>query len=120
MDLKACQFDIGTAFLECELDEDIYMRLPDYLGGKIWKLNRAIYGLKQSGHLFVKLLNHFLRELGFKQSQTEPQLFTLITKFDQVDAAAGIKSDSVHLMLCLLSHPASRGHAIINYLKIIS
>ena len=63
------------------------MRLPDYLGGKIWKLNRAIYGLKQSGHLFVKLLNHFLRELGFKQSQTEPQLFTLITKFDEVDAA---------------------------------
>ena len=45
LDLKACQFDIGTAFLECELDEDIYMRLPDYLGGKIWKLNRAIYGL---------------------------------------------------------------------------
>ena len=91
--LKACQFDIGTAFLECELEEDIYMRLPDYLGGRIWKLNRAIYGLKQSGHLFVKLLNRFLRELGFKQSKTEPQLFTLITKFDEVDAKEGIKSD---------------------------
>ena len=93
LNLKACQFDIGTAFLECELDEDIYMRLPDYLGGKIWKLNRAIYGLKQSGHLFVKLLNQFLRELGFRQSKTEPQLFTLITKFDGDDAKAGLKSD---------------------------
>ena len=82
MNLHTRLFDIGTAFLEGELEEEIYVRLPSYLGGGIWRLFKALYGLKQAGHIFVKLLNGFLRALGFKQSKTEPQLFTLITKLE--------------------------------------
>ena len=66
MNLHTRLFDIGTAFLEGELEEEIYVRLPSYLGGGIWRLFKALYGLKQAGHIFVKLLNEFLRALGFK------------------------------------------------------
>ena len=85
LNLHTRLFDIGTAFLEGELEEEIYVRLLSYLGGDIWRLYKALYGLKQAGHIFVKLSNELLRELGFKQSKTEPQLFTLITKIDDVD-----------------------------------
>ena len=86
-------FDIGTAFLEGELNEEVYIRLPPYLGGDIWRLHKALYGLKQAGHVFVKLMNTFLRSLGFQQSKTEPQLFVLITRPDDRDRMEGKKSD---------------------------
>ena len=86
-------FDIGTAFLEGELNEEVYIRLPPYLGGDIWRLHKALYGLKQAGHVFVKLMNTFLRSLGFQQSKTEPQLFVLITRPDDRGRMEGKKSD---------------------------
>ena len=78
--LKTRLFDIGNAFLEGSLEEEIYMQLPSYLGGDVVLLQRAIYGLKQAGMIFVRMLAEFLRSLGFSQSKTEPCSFTLITK----------------------------------------
>ena len=80
--LKTRLFDIGNAFLEGPLEEEIYMQLPTYLGGEVVRLRKAIYGLKQAGMIFVRLLAAFLREIGFIQSKTEPCQFTLVTKID--------------------------------------
>lgn len=52
-DFEIRQFDIKTAFLNDQLDEEIYMQVPDGLdaakkSGKrmVCKLNKALYGLK--------------------------------------------------------------------------
>ena len=46
------QFDVKSAFLYGELKEEVYMRpLPGFSDGdKVWKLNRCLYGLKQSAN----------------------------------------------------------------------
>ena len=46
--------DIKGAYLNSELDEEIYMAQPNNFNdgsGHILKLVQAIYGLKQAGHL---------------------------------------------------------------------
>ena len=53
MDLELYQMDVKTAFLNRELDEEIYMNqsLSFELkgqGSKVCKLKRSIYGLKQA------------------------------------------------------------------------
>lgn len=45
------KFDIKTAFLYREIQEEVYMRLPEGFEeecGKICKLKKALYGLKQA------------------------------------------------------------------------
>jgi hypothetical protein len=51
-DLEIIQMDIRGAYLNGELKEEIYMRQPpgfDDGTGRVWKLLKTIYGLKQSG-----------------------------------------------------------------------
>ena len=53
LNLELHQLDVKTAFLNGELDEEIYMEQPVgfiFKGqkGKVCKLQRSIYGLKQS------------------------------------------------------------------------
>jgi hypothetical protein len=56
---KRMHIDVGNAFLEALLKEDLYMYLPlDWTQGKkiLVKLARNIYGLKQAGLLWYLLL----------------------------------------------------------------
>lgn len=62
--------DVENAYLETYLDYDIYMTLPTdvYNNPTIKvKLNKSLYGLKQSGELWYKKLNSVLISLGFKR-----------------------------------------------------
>jgi hypothetical protein len=52
-DLELFQMDVKTAFLNGELDEEIYMAQPAHFEvqgheRKVCRLKRSIYGLKQS------------------------------------------------------------------------
>jgi hypothetical protein len=47
--LEVEQLDVKTAFLNGELSEDVYLRLPKEQGGNIWLLHKSLYGLKQAG-----------------------------------------------------------------------
>ena len=52
-DLELHQMDVKTAFLNDELEEEIYMKQPKEFmvqghEDKVYKLNRALYGLKQA------------------------------------------------------------------------
>ena len=49
------QVDVVGTYLNAELDEDIYMRQPDGFDdgtGRVCKLLKGLYGLKQSGFLW--------------------------------------------------------------------
>lgn len=72
------KFDIKTAFLYGELEEEIFMYLPEGYGNeknKICKLRKAIYGLKQASHNWNKKFTEILKKHQLKQLLTEKCIF---------------------------------------------
>lgn len=67
------QMDVKTAFLNGELKEEIYMRLPKDEQGKsrLCKLNRCIYGLKQASRNWNIRFDKTLMSLGFHKLLTD-------------------------------------------------
>ena len=81
-DLKLHQLDITTTFLNGELNEDIYMKHSEgfEIKGKehlVCKLNRSLYGLKQSPRCWNEALNSQLKKMHFKQLENDPCMYTL-------------------------------------------
>ena len=73
------QMDIKGAYLNGNLEEEIYMRQPkgcDDGTGRVCRLKHTLYGLKQSGREWNKTLRKFLVEkLGYKQLVKEHGIF---------------------------------------------
>ena len=72
------QMDVKTAFLNILLKEEIYMRIPKVIEAKedqVCKLNRAIYGLKQSARCWFQQFDHVLKQKGFKYSLEDRCLY---------------------------------------------
>ena len=70
-------FDVTQVYIRASLDEEVYMKLPGGCGEKsrkTTKLERVIYGLKQSGHLCADTLI----EDGFEQCKADPCVFRKI------------------------------------------
>ena len=66
--------DIKGTYLNSNLEEEIYMRQPDGFddgSGRVLKLQRALYGLKQSGRTWHQCLRGLLLSLGFHQSMAD-------------------------------------------------
>lgn len=60
------QIDVKTAYLEGDLDEVVYMRTPEEIfGTKYVRVDKTLYGLKQSGRAWYKKLDKKLHLLGF-------------------------------------------------------
>ena len=72
------QMDVKTAFLNGDLDEEIYMRPPEgYPSDSLLKLRKGLYGLKQAPRQWNKKLVTFLKKLGFNQCSSDECLFVL-------------------------------------------
>lgn len=74
------QMDVITAFLNGKLEEEIYMQQPEGFikpgeENLVCKLNRSIYGLKQSPRCWNKELKSYMEKIGFKQSSADPCIF---------------------------------------------
>jgi len=72
------QIDINSAYLNADLEEDIYMEIPEgHLnhGKGFWKLKKALYGLKQAGKAWNEKLNDELIKLNFKRINSEPCIY---------------------------------------------
>jgi len=76
-DYKIISFDVKTAFLYGELEEDIYLYPPEGYNykSKILKLKRALYGLKQAPLRWNIKFTDFLKRKGFKPTKCEQCLF---------------------------------------------
>ena len=74
------QLDIKSAYLNGVLSEDIYMRQPrgyEEKGseGKVAKLKKGLYGLKQAGREWYATLHDFLITLGFRRTHADHSVF---------------------------------------------
>ena len=74
------QTDMVTAFVNGDLDETICMQQPDGYVQKgreqlVCKLNKSLYGLKQSPRCWNKVFTEFMRSIGFNQSASDPYIY---------------------------------------------
>lgn len=76
-DLQIDQMDAVSAFLQGEIDKEIYMQQPEQFrqGSQVCKLHKSIYGLKQASRLWNTKLKNVLHELGMLQSKTDPCVY---------------------------------------------
>ena len=70
LDMELYQFDVKTSFPHGRLKEDILMQQPKgfELEGKesfVYRLERSLYGLKQSPRLWYKRFNEFIVSHGY-------------------------------------------------------
>ncbi|CAF4946395.1 unnamed protein product [Pieris macdunnoughi] len=76
--LKIEQLDAVTAFLQGDIDVELYMSQPSrYDNGtkEVCKLNKSIYGLKQASRTWNKKLDNFLSSIGFSKSNVDPCVY---------------------------------------------
>ena len=79
-DWSVHQLDVQNAFLHGTLDETVYMfQPPGFVDSTkpnhVCKLNRSIYGLKQSPRAWNARFVRFITSQGFKQSRSDASLF---------------------------------------------
>lgn len=94
--------DVIKAFTQAPIDGDIYVEQPHGFvePGKVCKLRMALEGLKQSGHLWMKVSTSFLESYGFQRSTQDPCLFAL--KRGGATLLLGVYVDDV---VAVYSHP---------------
>ncbi|KAF2368494.1 Reverse transcriptase RNA-dependent DNA polymerase [Trinorchestia longiramus] len=81
--LQLHHMDVATAFLNGELSEEIYLTQPEgfVLEGNenlVCRLNKSLYGLKQSPKCWNTSLDGHLKQLGFKQSKNDACIYTRV------------------------------------------
>ena len=79
-DLLIHQMDLETAFLNCKLDEEIYMQQPEgYVkpGEEhlVCNLEKSLYGLEQSSRRWNKVFREGIEKIGFIQASTDSCVF---------------------------------------------
>ncbi|KAE8239630.1 hypothetical protein A4X06_0g8158, partial [Tilletia controversa] len=77
--MKIWSMDVVTAYLNGTITEDIFMMQPpnfDDGSGRVCKLRRSLYGLKQSGREWFSVVATWLKAQGFWPTQSEPCVFT--------------------------------------------
>lgn len=72
--------DIKTAYLNGRLTEEVYMRQPPGFtapgsDGKVCRLLKSIYGLRQSARCWNQRMDTVLRDMGFTASSADPCLY---------------------------------------------
>ena len=92
--------DVQTAFLNGDLDEEIYMEIPEAFDlidadrrNHVLKLNKAIYGLKQASRNWNKKFTSVIVAMGFVQSLADPCIFYKYNQDGNLISAIGIFVD---------------------------
>ena len=74
------QMDVNSAYLNGDIDADIYMKQPEgYVDpnhpNKVCKLRKGLYGLKQGARCWNKKMDAFLKSEGFTASDADPCIY---------------------------------------------
>src|SRR5277367_853585 len=79
-DFEMHQMDVKTAFLNGDLNEEIYMTVPEGIDhditSAVCKLNRTLYSLKQSPRMWNQRIDQYLiNQQGFIRLHTDHSLY---------------------------------------------
>jgi len=78
--LEIAQFDVKTAFLNGDLSEEIYMKIPEGVknvpDGMVCRLQRSLYGLKQASRVWNSKFDTFLRHFQLTPSKADPCVYS--------------------------------------------
>jgi hypothetical protein len=79
--IKLYQIDVKSAFLNGYINEEIYVEQPpsfedDKKLNHVYKLNKALYGLKKAPRAWYERLRDFLLSKGFIMGKVNTTLFT--------------------------------------------
>ena len=78
-DYEIWQMDVRTAFLNGELEEEVYMIQPEGFTSidesKVCKLQRSIYGLKQASRSWNMRFDKCIKSYGFVRNGEEPCIY---------------------------------------------
>ena len=99
-DLYMCHIDVEQAFVQSELEEEVFLRLPKGCGdfsGKIVRLNKSLYGLKQASRTWHAHLTSCLKNLGFEQCLADVCVFRL-TEEEQIVLTAVVHVDDIFVV----------------------
>jgi hypothetical protein len=73
------QADVNTAFLNGNLEEEIYIEPPqgfeDLYKGQVLRLNKALYGLKQAGRQWLLKFKSIALKLDFKNIYSDSSIY---------------------------------------------
>ncbi|KAL8135118.1 hypothetical protein AgCh_009953 [Apium graveolens] len=77
---KVFQMDIKSAFMNGELEEEVYVEQPPgfidpKFPGHVYRLDKKLYRLKQAPRAWYETLSKFLIESGFKRGTIDKTLF---------------------------------------------
>ena len=71
-------FDAEQAFLKADIDEELYIEIPEEFQkfpGAVGRLNKAIYGLVQAGRCWNNKFCDDMTAIGFEQAKVDPCVF---------------------------------------------
>ena len=79
-DLEVEQMDVKTAFLNGNLEEEIYMKQPDgfHVEGKedyVCRLRKSLYGLKQAPRQWYKKFESIMCKQGYRKTTSDHYVF---------------------------------------------
>jgi hypothetical protein len=77
---KVYQMDVKSAFLNGDLEEEVYMEKPEGFSltnnaNNVCKLKKSLYGLKQAPRAWYYRLDKFLQDKGFKKGIVDNNLY---------------------------------------------
>ena len=77
------QMDVVTAFLNSDMEEEIYISPPPPFNlqkDKVWKMLKNLYGFKQAPRAWYSKLASVMVQFGFRVSQFDPCVFIHTSK----------------------------------------
>ena len=79
-DYEIHQMDVKSAFLNGELEEEIFMKQPEgyedkEFPEKVCRLNGSLYGLKQSARCWNLVIDAYLKSKGYQQNEADPCIY---------------------------------------------
>ena len=72
------QMDVETAFLNGAIKSEVYVKQPDGYNDKtdrVYKLDKALYGLRESPRAWYECFDKFILSIGFKRSNSDYCLY---------------------------------------------
>ena len=115
-DLDLRSLDISNAFINGELEEEVYIEQPDgfHFGnpGDVLCLKNSLYGLKQAGRVWNQTLHHKLESFRFIRSKADSS-FYIYTRgtirifvpiyIDDITISSSSEEESDRTVYCLRS-----------------